>query len=179
MNISNVSKFFSICLILIVFAFLINNYLTFAGDWPGAFTIYNSANIYSSIQFFLYVSAIIFPLIFIYYNKKLDNLTLANNLERVNDFIIRFGFWSVLIIGIIDALISFLIIEGFLEQMIGKSWNIKFSNNSFRAPYVHFPLLFVFINICILLESSQFLLVSISCCNSRISNCHFKICFFI
>jgi TRAP-type mannitol/chloroaromatic compound transport system permease small subunit len=117
MNISNISKFFSICLILIVFAFLINNYLTFAGDWPGAFTIY--------------------------YNQKLDNLTLANNLERLNDFIIRFGFWSVLIIGIIDAIISFLIIEGFLEQMIGKSWNIKFSNNSFRAPYVHFPLLFV------------------------------------
>ena len=143
MNISNISKFFSICLILIVFAFIVNNYLTFAGDWPGAFTIYNSANIYSSFQFFLYVLAIIFPLIFIYYNKKLDNLTLANNLERVNDYIIRFGFWSVLIIGIIDAIISFLIIEGFLEQMIGKSWNIKFSNNSFRAPYVHFPLLFV------------------------------------
>ena len=81
MNISNISKFFSICLILIVFAFIVNNYLTFAGDWPGAFTIYNSANIYSSIQFFLYVSAIIFPLIFIYYNQKLDNLTLANNLE--------------------------------------------------------------------------------------------------
>ena len=34
MNISNISKFFSICLILIVFAFLVNNYLTFAGDWP-------------------------------------------------------------------------------------------------------------------------------------------------
>ena len=143
MNISNISKFFSICLILIVFAFLVNNYLTFAGDWPGPFTIYNSANIYSSFQFFLYVLAIIFPLIFINYNKKLDNLTLAKNLEKINDYIIRFGFWSVLIIGIIDAIISFLIIEGFLEQMIGKSWNIKFSNNSFRAPYVHFPLLFV------------------------------------
>ena len=63
MNISNISKFFSICLILIVFAFLVNNYLTFAGDWPGAFTIYNSANIYSSTQFFLYVLAIIFPII--------------------------------------------------------------------------------------------------------------------
>ena len=143
MNISNISKYFSISLILIVFAFLINNYLSFAGDWPGAFTIYDSANIYSSIQFFLYVLAIVIPIIFINYNKNLDNLTLANNLEKLNDFIIRFGFWSVLIIGIVDAIISFLIIEGFLEQLIGKSWNIKFSNNSFRAPYVHFPLLFI------------------------------------
>ena len=143
MNINNISKFFSISLILIVFAFLINNYLTFAGDWPGPFSIYDSANIYSSIQFFLYVFAIIIPVILINYYKNLDNLTLANNFEKLNDYIIRFGFWSVLIIGIVDALISLLIIEGFLEQLLGKSWNIKFSNNSFRAPYVHFPLLFM------------------------------------
>ena len=143
MNINNISKFFSISLILIVFAFLINNYLTFAGDWPGPFSIYDSAHIYSSIQFFLYVFAIIIPVILINYYKNLDNLTLANNFEKLNDYIIRFGFWSVLIIGIVDAIISFLIIEGFLEQLLGKSWNIKFSNNSFRAPYVHFPLLFM------------------------------------
>ena len=143
MNITNISKFFSISLILVVFAFLINNYLTFAGDWPGPFTIYESINIYSSIQFFLYVFAIIIPIILINYYRNLDNLTLANNFEKLNDYIIRFGFWSVLIIGIVDALISLLIIEGFLEQLLGKSWNIKFSNNSFRAPYVHFPLLFV------------------------------------
>ncbi len=143
MIVKNISKFFSISIILIVFAFLINNYLTFAGDWPGPFTIYESANIYSSIQFFLYVFAIIIPIILINYYRNLDNLTLANNFEKLNDYIIRFGFWSVLIIGIVDALISLLIIEGFLEQLLGKSWNIKFSNNSFRAPYVHFPLLFV------------------------------------
>ena len=101
MNITNISKFFSISLILVVFAFLINNYLTFAGDWPGPFTLNQSINIYSSIQFLLYVFAIIFPIIFINYNKNLDNLTLANNLEKLNDYIIRFGFWSVLIIGIV------------------------------------------------------------------------------
>ena len=28
-------------------------------------------------------------------------------------------------------------------MFFGKSWNIKFSNNSFRAPYIHFPLLFI------------------------------------
>ena len=143
MNITNISKFFSISLILVVFAFLINNYLTFAGDWPGPFTLNQSINIYSSIQFLLYVFAIIIPIILINYYKNLDNLTLANNLEKLNDYIIRFGFWSVLIIGIVDAIISLLIIEGFLEQLIGKSWNIKFSNNSFRAPYIHFPLLFL------------------------------------
>ena len=143
MNTSNISKYLSLSLIFIIFAFLINNYLTFAGDWPGAFSLTDSINHYSVIQFLLYVLAIILPILYIYTNQDLDNLKLANNLENLNGFIIRFGFWSVFIIGIIDAIISLLIIEGFLEQLIGKSWNIKFSNNSFRAPYVHFPLLFL------------------------------------
>ena len=143
MNIKNTSKFISISLILIVAAFLVNNYLTFAGDWPGAFTFDQSINVYSLIQILLYIFAVLFPLVFVYKNNDLSNLTLADNLEKINDFIIRFGFWSVFIIGIIDAVISFLIIEGFLELLLGKSWSIKFSNNTFRAPYVHFPLLFI------------------------------------
>ena len=42
---------------------------------------------------------------------------------------------------LINLIISLLIIEGFVEYFFGKSWNVKLSNNSFRAPYVHFPLL--------------------------------------
>ncbi len=143
MNTLNISKYLSLSLIFIVFAFLINNYLTFAGNWPGPFSLFDAINIYSFFQFLLYLFAIISPIILIYLNKDLDNLTLASDFEKLNGFIIRFGFWSVFIIGIIDAFISFLIIEGFLEQMLGKSWSIKFSNNSFRAPFVHFPLLFI------------------------------------
>ena len=47
MNTFSLAKFFSVGIVLYVFAFLINNYLTFAGDWPGAFSITNDLNIYS------------------------------------------------------------------------------------------------------------------------------------
>ena len=156
MNIINISKFISISLILIVAAFLINNYLTFAGDWPGAFTLDQSINIYSLIQILLYIFAILAPLVFVFKNKHLSNLILADDLEKINNFIIRFGFWSVFIIGIVDAVISFLIIEGFLEFLLGKSWSIKFSNNTFRAPYVHFPLLFISLFIAYYFKSLNF-----------------------
>ena len=156
MNIINISKFISISLILIVAAFLINNYLTFAGDWPGAFTLDQSVNIYSLIQILLYIFAILAPLVFVFKNKHLSNLILADDLEKINDFIIRFGFWSVFTIGIVDAVISFLIIEGFLEFLLGKSWSIKFSNNTFRAPYVHFPLLFISLFIAYYFKSLNF-----------------------
>ena len=143
MNIINLAKLFSITIILFIFAFLINNYLTFGGNWPGAFSINKDINIYSTIQISLYFLSLFFPILLIYYYKK--NLTLntiANYLQNTNSFIIRSAFWAVFIIGIVDAIISLLIIEGFIEHFFGKSWNVKLSNNSFRAPYVHFPLLF-------------------------------------
>ena len=157
MNISNFAKVFSLSIILIVFSFLINNYLTFGGNWPGAGSVLSSLNFYSIFQFSLYLFAIIFPIFFInFYYKELSIIKLADYLENTNGFIIRFAFWAVLIIGIIDAVISLLIIEGFIEHFFGKSWNVKFSNNSFRAPYVHFPLMFVAILLAFLFKSLNF-----------------------
>ena len=144
MSIINFSKIFSISIILVVFAFLINNYLTFAGNWPGPFEFYSIFNIYSFFQFSLYIFAILYPIYFVFFfKKKLHILTIAKNLENINGYIIRFAFWSVLIIGIVDAFISLLIIEGISEIIFGRSWSIKLSNNNFRAPYIHFPLLFI------------------------------------
>lgn len=144
MNSINFAKIFSISIVLIIFAFLINNYLTFAGNWPGPFKLYKEFNFYSLIQFILYVFAILFPIFYVnFFNKKLSIIKIADYLEATNNFIIRFAFWSVLIIGIIDAIISLLIIEGVIEHLLGRSLSIKLSNNSFRAPIIHFPLLFI------------------------------------
>ena len=144
MNLSNLAKLLSICTITIVFAFLINNYLTYAGDWPGPLSFYKSFNLFSLTQLFIYLFAILFPIFFLkFYSNNYNLSELADIFEGINGYIIRFGFWAVLIIGVIDATISLMIIEGFLEDLIGREWNIKLSNNSFRAPYVHFPLLLI------------------------------------
>ena len=157
MNTLNFAKIFSIGIVLIIFAFLINNYLTFAGNWPGAFSITNTFNIYSFVQILLYFFAIFIPLYVVYfYGEKVNILQISNFFEKTNGFIIRFAFWSVLIVGIIDAIISLLIIEGFLEYFLGKSWNVKFSNNSFRAPYIHFPLIFISIFFAYFFKSLNF-----------------------
>ena len=157
MNISNFAKVFSLSIILITFSFLINNYLTFGGNWPGASSVINSLNFYSIFQFSLYLFAIIFPFFFInFYYQELSLIKLADYLENANGFIVRFAFWAVLIIGIIDAVISLLIIEGFIEHFFGKSWNVKFSNNSFRAPYIHFPLMFIAILLAFIFKSLNF-----------------------
>ena len=157
MNTLNFVKIFSISTVLIVFAFLINNYLTFAGNWPGAFDIFKELNFYSMFQFFLYIFAIFFPIYLInLFGKELNILKIAEFLEKTNHYIIRFSFWSVLIIGIIDAVISLLIIEGITELILGRSWSIKLSNNTFRAPYVHFPLLFISLFLASFFKSLNF-----------------------
>ena len=144
MNTINFAKFFSISIVFIVFAFLINNYLTFGGNWPGPFKFFKEFDYYSVTQFSLYVFAIFFPFYLVVgFSKELSIIKISEYLEKTNDFIIRFAFWSVLTIGIIDAFISLIIIEGVSERIFGKSWSIKLSNNSFRAPYIHFPLLFM------------------------------------
>ncbi len=157
MNTINLAKFFSLSLILIVFAFLINNYLTFAGNWPGPFNSYKEYNLYSTTQLSFYLFAFIFPIYLIKtLHNKLDILKISDYLQYLNNFIIRFAFWSVLIIGIVDALISLLIIEGITESFFGKSWSIKLSNNTFRAPYIHFPLLFLSLFLAYFLKSLNF-----------------------
>ena len=144
MNTLNFAKVFSIAIVLFVFSFLINNYLTFGGNWPGALSINNDINIYSFIQISLYFFAFFFPIFLVYfYKKEIGLISIADFFENTNSYIVRFAFWAVFIIVIVDAVISLLIIEGFIEYFFGKSWNVKLSNNSFRAPYVHFPLLFV------------------------------------
>ena len=55
MNTFNLAKLFSITIVLFIFAFLINNYLTFGGNWPGALSVNKEINIYSSIQISLYL----------------------------------------------------------------------------------------------------------------------------
>ena len=111
MNTFSLAKFFSVGIVLYVFAFLINNYLTFAGDWPGAFSIKNDLNIYSIFQFSLYLIAILFPIYIVFFSKQnFTIIRLADFLQGLNEYIIRFAFWSVLIIGVVDAIISLLII---------------------------------------------------------------------
>ena len=81
MNAFSLAKFFSVGIVLYVFAFLINNYLTFAGDWPGAFSITNDLNIYSIFQFSLYLIAILFPIYIVFLYKQNFTIIQVNEIK--------------------------------------------------------------------------------------------------
>ena len=61
-----------------------------------------------------------FPIFLVYfYKKEIGLISIADFFENTNSYIVRFAFWAVFIIGIVDAVISLLIIEGFIEYFFG------------------------------------------------------------
>ena len=55
-------------------------------------------------------------------------------------YIIRAAFWSVLLVGIVDAAISLLRVEGLLAGLVGPDWNGILEQARPRGLYVHYPL---------------------------------------
>lgn len=56
-------------------------------------------------------------------------------------WVVRFAFWSVFLVGLVDTVISSLRIENVLDGLIGHDLNSKLGQAKFRGLYVHYPLL--------------------------------------
>ena len=150
-------RIFALSIIAACFGFLLNNYLTFWQSWPGI------GNLFSHLQWFgaealskpltgasvtfgwlqILLYFILFGLVIVYvaatpkYALRAD----ADRLSGLAAFIIRAAFWSVLLIGFVDTVISFLRVEGFLAGFVGDELTTKLGLSRFRVPFVHYPLI--------------------------------------
>ncbi len=61
--------------------------------------------------------------------------------DRISAYIIRAAFWAVLLVGIVDSMISFLRVEGFLPVIFGEHLATQLGRSAFRGLYVHYPLI--------------------------------------
>jgi len=152
---NNSLRIFSWSIILLTFAFLINNILNNWYDFPGVDKFFASYNIFfenrneltqsesfkSWIQFSIYIVAILISFIYV---KLFNQVKLERDSEYLSNFsayIIRSCFWAVLIIGITDMILSFLRVEDFLIPLFGESLGLNLGKAIFRGSYVHFPLI--------------------------------------
>lgn len=70
--------------------------------------------------------------------------TLADDaafMDRVSSVIIAVAFWSVLFIGVTDAVLSFLRVEDLHTVIFGKDLATKIGLSSWRGAYIHIPLM--------------------------------------
>ena len=67
----------------------------------------------------------------------------AARFYRITAYIVRWAFFSVLIVGLADAVISFLRVEGMLESVVGAKLTGELGRPQFRGIWVHVPLMLV------------------------------------
>jgi len=186
-NLSFIIRIFSYSILASTFVFLANNVLTVWFDWPGVKSLFSHYGMFgfkklskplsdsvlnfAFLQLFFYFISILWA---IFYVKKSINQTLTADseiLNKITAYIIRSSFWAVLLVGIADLIISFLVVEKLVEPLFGEYLKIKLVVPAFRITFVHFPIIMLsfvvgyftrsvgFIWLAVLVVGSEFFIV--------------------
>lgn len=135
------SRIFAWGAIALMFAYLTNNYLTFWRDWPGASAALHGGNATAWLQLGLYALFLIIVVLLVLRTPTSLLRPDSELIYRITAFIIRASFWAVFLIGLSDAVISFLRVENLLQDFVGDTITTDLGRSSFRGMYVHIPML--------------------------------------
>jgi len=186
-NLPILIRIFSYSILAITFVFLVNNILTVWFDWPGVKQLFSqyglfgfkklnnplegSSLTYAFIQLFFYLVSLFVVVFYVLKSIKQSLESDAKILTNFTAYIIRSSFWAVLIVGIADAVVSFMVVEKLTGPILGEYLKVKLVVPNFRITYVHFPLILIsfvvgyftrsvgFIWLAILVVGSEFAIV--------------------
>ena len=141
-----------------VFAFLINNYLSFWQGLPGAFAVLSGGQgtVLSALQLLIYVAALALAILWVRRTPERALRADAAVMSRIVVFIVRFAFFVVLLVGLADSLVSFLRVEGLLSDYVGTEIAGAWDYNNARAPQLHMPLIGVALVLALILPTLGF-----------------------
>ncbi len=137
-------RIFAWCMVAVLFAFLINNYLNYWQSWPSATSVFSGAvSALGLVQVAIYVLGIAAAVTYVL--RAPTGLLRPDSeiIYSITAFIVRAAFWAVVFVGIADAIVSFLRVEGLLPALIGDKLTIDLGRSSFRGTWVHFPMIVV------------------------------------
>jgi len=186
-NLPIIIRIFSYSILAITFIFLINNVLTVWFEWPGVKKLFAHYGLFgfkklsnplegsllttAYIQLFLYFASILLAIFYVFRSIKQTLETDSEILTKFTAYIIRSSFWAVLIVGIADLIVSFMVVEKLVEPIFGETLKIKLVIPAFRITFVHFPLILIsfvigyftrsvgFIWLAVLVVASEFFIV--------------------
>ena len=180
-------RVFSYSILATTFVFLINNVLTVWFDWPGVKNLFSHYGLFgfkklskplsdsvlnfAFLQLFFYLISIFLAIFYV--NRSIKQTLTADSeiLNKITAYIIRSSFWAVLIVGIADLIISFMVVEKLVEPLFGEYLKIKLAIPAFRITFIHFPLILLsfvvgyftrsvgFIWLAVLVVASEFFIV--------------------
>lgn len=153
--------------------FLVNNFLTYWRDWPGLSLFFSHQGWWGFeaprkpleqgavrqgwIQLSAYFLGIVIAIVLVVSRSGRGLREDSQTLSSVAAYIARWAFWSVLLVGIADMVISFLRIEGFLPALVGEDLTKNLGRPGYRGMYVHYPLLLLSLVIAYFVRSLGFI----------------------
>lgn len=142
-------------------AFILNAILKFWFDMAGVTALFSgeggSAAVGGIVQALIYVGAIALA---VWGVQRSEDTTLREDAARVtaiNTFLIRAAFWVVLLVGIGDAIVSFLRVNNQLADVFGEELAGNLGRAQFRGLYLHTPLVVLGILIACVTRSLGFI----------------------
>ena len=186
-NLPIIIRIFSYSILATTFVFLFNNVLTVWFEWPGVKSLFSHYGLFgfkklskpledtvltfAYLQLFFYLASILLSILYV--NRSIKQTLTADSeiLNKFTAYIIRSSFWAVLIVGIADLIVSFMVVEKLVEPIFGETLKIKLVIPAFRITFVHFPLILIsfvigyftrtvgFIWLAVLVVASEFFIV--------------------
>ena len=80
---------------------------------------------FAFIQLFFYFISILLVIFYVFKSIKQTLESDAEILTKFTAYIIRSSFWAVLIVGIADAIVSFMVVEKLVEPILGEYLKVK------------------------------------------------------
>ena len=152
-----ISRGLAYMMVSAVFLYLLNNYLIYWQDLPGIFNLMMHYGfpglekintplnpqqlLHGWFQLLLYLVVLILSFVYALRTANRNLLQDSVRFAALSAYIIRVSFWSVLLVGFADMIISFLRVENFLEFWVGEHLNQQLGRPIYRGTWVHYPLI--------------------------------------
>ena len=124
----------------LMFAFLLNNVLTWWFGWTGVEPLYEGQIGWQAVvQLAIYIAAIAWAAMFA---RNRGDMPLREDAAMVtgwNTFFIRAAFWVVFLVGLVDMAISALRVEDMLPILFGDEMASNLGRSQYRGFYIHGP----------------------------------------
>ncbi|MEL6480024.1 MAG: TRAP transporter small permease subunit [Pseudomonadota bacterium] len=128
--------------------FLLNSILTFWIGFPGVSALFaggaeGGGTALAIVQLVIYALA---PAFTFWHVNRTSDVTLRADAQKVADFnafLIRAAFWVVFLVGLGDAIMSFMRVEGLLDAYLGQELAGDLGRSAFRGLYFHTPLVVI------------------------------------
>jgi TRAP-type mannitol/chloroaromatic compound transport system permease small subunit len=134
-------RIFAWTVVTLTFGFMLNAYLTYWRQWPGATALFGGeTDARALVQLGIYIACLVGSAIFVLATTGRGLRADSQTMTGLAAYVARAAFWVVFFVGLADATISFLRVEGLLDGIVGEELGKALGRNQFRGPYVHGPL---------------------------------------